>query len=668
MQIILVLSYLVIKVKGDLKQVSIEALDCRFPTHIQSGLVNKICSNDNANIMKPGLNKTKVILLQQSTKRVIKGYRCEKYYSVFTEVCGMFSHTKLYSPPKIKEPQLITSAECQGMRDTLTYKREDDSLAGIQLNQIYQYQFVRHGQLHYSATNVACEGATITVHGEQVSNIVELISAEVIIKAIEIETDIVRALDLDRNVPLPTTCAHERQCQVGTEAYLMVHPESACPLSVIRTADMNLVKLQSDDGEKDALIDHQDKILLTLVNKEIAPTACRPIFSMYQTEFSNLKVVTEDIALAAVSNIVKHFDASLLDLDLEIRTSESYLTYYFQEVLFQQMKSVTSKICTVSSHSLELNELSPFHPDSLLRVRGDIIQELRCKRVIAVARIGETRNEKCSSDSLPVWVDNQPVRIQSRTHLVVDEDPLEMIPCNAAYMPVFLAKDGKTMLTANPEVQLTKIPLGHLEEDYLHLTDTVDLKHPNFGKDLLYTKEEMEQFNELIHFQRTKKRVINALITDYCEANDQCGTYSPTSGTSTAFNLQHLEDKIYSPFEIFFDWSEKLTKIGNVCSIFIVLLLVASIVYKISKVFWLTFRHNLGFRQAVKLGLFVDTTLMKALVEATPTEHHQSRPLPPEPEQIPLHPFPTSHPAPEPMPNTNRAVVTYRPPTSEPWY
>ena len=653
-------------IAGETGNIPMDALDCRFPTHIQSGLVKQICNSDKATttIEKPGNNHTKVILLQYSSKRVITGYRCEKYYSIFTEVCGMFSHTKLYAPPKIKEPQIITGAECQGMKDTLTYKREDDSLAGIQLNQVYQYQFVRHGQLHYSATNVACEGATITIHGEQISNLVELISAEVLIKAIEIETDIAKALDLDRNVPLPSTCAHERQCQVGAEAYLLVHPDSACPLSVIRTANMKLIKLKSDDGEKDALVDHENKILLTLLSKEIAHPACKPIFSMYQTEFSNLKVVTEDIALASVSNIIKHFDASLLDLDLEIRTSESYLTYYFQEILFQQMKSVTNKICTIGSHSLELNELSPFHPDSLLRIRGDVIQELKCKRVKAIARLGENRHEKCSSDSLPVWLGNQPIHIQSRTHLIVDEDPLEMIPCSAAYVPVFLAKDGKTMLIANPEVQRAEITIGHLSEDYLHLTETEDLRHPSFGEDLLYTKDEMDQFNELIHFQRTKKRVINALITDYCETNDQCGSYSPSSGTATAFNLQHLEDKVYSPFEIFFDWSEKLSKIGNVCSILIVLLLIISIAYKISKVFWLTFKHKLGFGQAVKLGLFVDTTLMKAMVDATPTvtESYHARPLPSEPEQIPLNPIHTSRP------NPDRTIIPYRQPPSEPWY
>jgi hypothetical protein len=614
------------------------ALDCRYPTKIQSGLVSKICGKTEKDPMVDNVNKTKTTLLQFSNKQVIKGYRCEKKYSIFWEVCGFLSHTKLYAPPTIREPQPITPEECDTMRKTMTYKREDGSLTSITMNEVYTYNFVKHGKLHYSSSNVACEGATVIIHGEEVSSLVEMVSAEVLIKSIEIETDIASTIDLDRNVKLPVICSHLPSCQAGAEAYVLDRPESTCPLNIIRTVDMIPVTVQTDEGQQDALVDHVNKIMLTLKNKEVAPSGCRPVFAMYSTEFDNLKVVIEDIAVAEVSNIKEHLDPSLLDLDLEIRTSESYITYYLQNTLYQQMNSITNKICTINSHNLDLNELSPFHPNSLLRIRGDVIQELQCKPVIATAKIGERRGEQCSSDSLPVWIENQPLRIQARTHLVVEEDPLEMIPCYAAYAPVFLTSDGGTLLAAVPEVKVIDIPLGHLNDDYLHLTDLEEFNHPSFGEDLLYTQQEMEQFNELIHFQRTKQRVINTLISDYCEGNNQCGAYQPSAGTSSAFNLEHLEDAVYSPFQIFFDWSEKLSKIGNICSILIVFLLLMSMTYKISKVLWLAFRHNLGFGQAIRLGLFVDTTLMRALIETpitnSPLSHvYPQQPLPQAPER-----------------------------------
>ncbi len=92
------------------------------------------------------------------------------------------------------------------------------------------------------------------------------------------------------------------------------------------------------------------------------------------------------------------------------------------------------------------------------------------------------------------------MQLQAHTHLVIDEDPLEKIPCNAAFVPVFLSSDGKMMLIAMPESQTINITLEHLSSDYLHLESTSVNNHPSFEEDLLYTSEEINQFNDLIHF------------------------------------------------------------------------------------------------------------------------------------------------------------------------
>ncbi len=103
----------------------------------------------------------------------------------------------------------------------------------------------------------------------------------------------------------------------------------------------------------------------------------------------------------------------------------------------------------------------------ILRIRGDVIQELQSKKVVDTAMIGDIQGEQCSSDSLPVWIENQPLQLQAHTHLVIDEDPLEKIPCNAAFVPVFLSSDGKMMLIAMPESQTINITLEHLSSDFI---------------------------------------------------------------------------------------------------------------------------------------------------------------------------------------------------------
>ena len=410
----------------------LEALDCRHPESITSGIVNDICKDPSSTVVDN--NATNVLILQRVEKRVIPGYRCELRYSRFEYICGFSSHAKPWNSPTIEEPTIISPEACMHMRNSLTYEKEDGTLVPIRFNQEYQYKYTKHGRLIYSSDDVDCEGATIIENGEQISSIIETITAKVLIKEIKIEVGLASAIDLDNNIKLPSACSHQNSCQDGTKSYVIEHPASTCPYSIIRSSKMKRVGLPTDDGVKDALVDDDNKLLLTLGKKGIAPSQCRPIFSFYATEYDDVKVVTEDVALAAVENILEQFDPSLVNMDLELKTSESYITYYMQSILLNQMKTVTSKMCSINSHSLELAEISPFHPDSLLRIRGDLIQELKCKTITVKARIGEKRTEQCSSDSLPIWVSNQPLRIQARTHLIVEEDSLEQIPCNAAYI------------------------------------------------------------------------------------------------------------------------------------------------------------------------------------------------------------------------------------------
>ena len=650
----------------DIDKYTLDALDCRFPSKIQNGLLKSVCENKGINNVNT--NTTRAIILQYSDTKIIQGYRCERYYSSFYEVCGFLSHTKLFRPPTIQQAQIITPEECDRMRLQKTYQREDGSLTSITVNEVYTYQFVKHGQLHYTSDNVACEGAKVMIHGEEVSNLVELVSAEVLIKKIELEVTPTSITDLDLNMKIPQLCSHISACQAGTEAYVLEYPESACPLSVIRSVDMVPITITSEDGSQEALVDHKNKIFLTLKSREHAPSACKPVFTLYQTEYPSIKVLSEDIAMFDLSNVDHHLNPSLVDMNLEIRTSESYLTYYFQTILQAQMGDLSRKLCSINRETLNLNELSPFHQNSLLRIRGDVVQELQCKPVIATAKIGDKRSDQCSSDSLPVWIENQPLRLQARTHLIIEEDPLEMIPCNAAYVPVFLARDGHTLLTAMPEVQTIKMPLGHISSDYLHLNDE-DFTHPAFGEDLLYTAEEITQFNSLIHFQRTKQRVLNSMVSSYCKGNAQCGAYQPSKSTSPVFNLQHLEDEMTSPFQFLFNWSKKVAQIGNICSILIVFIIVISTIYKFYRVLWLTCRHKLGIRQAIKMGWFVDASLLQTLISQkacnTQPSNHIGTKTPPEvmapyldmvsstaPERIPLNDHATTTTRPSSMCNT----------------
>ena len=592
-------------VKGALegRTVPIDGLDCRHPRSVRTGSLSKICGSDN----KAASEDVSTLVLMYSTRHVVKAYRCSRIESTFREICGVWSHSKLYEPPSIMESKMVSQADCRRMALHATYIREDKVPLPVQLNVRTQYQFVRHGHLAYNPNNVACTGTTIMIHGEEVSSLLELVSVQLLVKEVEVEIDLDSAIDLDKNIKLPSICAKEDTCQVGNEAYVLDHPRYSCPLSVVRQHTYTKVPITQDGKEYSALVSDETKTLLTLGDKEFAPVGCRPSFTYHATEYADIKVVTSDLAIADLSNLQKHLDAGNLDLELELKITASYMAYHLDRMMSEQLNTVGRKLCHMSQHTIESTELSPFHTNSLIRVRGDLVQELSCTPVTAQVRVGESGDGKCYADSLPAWISNQPVRIQAGTHLILQQDEVEQVNCNSTYPPIFVAADKTTLLSASPVVRVENITLQHLEEDYLHLEHDGPVSHENYGTDFFYTHEEISQFNDLIHFSRIKKRVMNNLVEDYCANNPACGAYQPGSEPASPFNLAAIQDEVTHPFSWISKWIDYLAKIGSVCSIIVVVAFVCSFLWRIYQTFVMACRHNFGFLAAVRANLLPGT-------------------------------------------------------------
>ena len=73
--------------------------------------------------------------------------------------------------------------------------------------------------------------------------------------------------------------------------------------------------------------------------------------------------------------------AETVSLDLQIRTSEEYIMYRAESLLREKFKSLGQRMCRLNFASLRSLERSPFHQDTLIWVRGQLIQELTCKEV-----------------------------------------------------------------------------------------------------------------------------------------------------------------------------------------------------------------------------------------------------------------------------------------------
>lgn len=636
----------------------LRALDCRSPRKIRSTLLRKVCDSSKS---VESQHKTDVAILQVSNKHVLKAYRCEKHMNIHREICGFSSHTKLYGPPEINIPVLFDVEDCLLTVKRMSYQREDNINMPIMFNKIFHYTFVRHGELHMTENDISCQGSSYILKGKIVSSMVEMISANIIIKEVDLEVNHISqtAIDLDLHFKLPSVCIRDEKCQVGQTSYLLT-PIPQCNLYHIQTLVMEQMTITTDKGPKPILISHKHKILLELKEQEKAHTGCKITSDLTATNFKSIKVLIGE--QGSINQSGNQFSSSILNIDLEMRVSENYLVFLFEDMLTKSLGSAGKRLCNLQMEGWSKLEVSPFHSDSLIRVRGDLIQELICTPQKVEIRIGEKRGDLCYANSIPGWIGSEPILVQAVTHLVLNSEEISQVDCKATYPPVFEAS-GNILVQAYPEVQIVDLSLTHQTEGFLHLDETDD-KHHLYNGDLLYTSGEIEQFNTLIHFQRTRARILDNIVTHYC-SNTDCGSYQPSQTSS--FNLDNLKKVVSSPFSFLQTWKQDIETFGSYCSIIIVLLISISLLFKISRFIWLLFFHRLGFGQAMKLGLCVDSALIAELVNSTPNDdtrspanlHDPTDDIPlvrcPDPREEPLASEAPHHPSP------TTALVPYYP-------
>ena len=111
------------------------------------------------------------------------------------------------------------------------------------------------------------------------SSLLELVSVQLIVKEITVEIDIGTAIGLDTNKMLPSICGHKHTCQVRHEAYVLMHPEQNCPLSIICHKEFNQVPIIQDGKQHKEPIRIQAETHLVLLPKEIKTVICNSTYA-----------------------------------------------------------------------------------------------------------------------------------------------------------------------------------------------------------------------------------------------------------------------------------------------------------------------------------------------------------------------------------------------------
>lgn len=590
---------------------SIRALDCRTPKRIVSWDMESMCRSPGLETTPKDQTDTVTIIQETSTSRMRAG-RCARRTSRFVMYCGAYSHVKLSTPPDIMQPEPLSIEDCTTLTSSNTYYLRGKSIH-VPWNARRTLKGFERGNVVFGASNTQCEGVDTSIDGERHTNVIIYVTTMIELREVTLIQEGGRVIDADESVTLTAACVSEGSCISGEFTYRLLESPSPCNLREIRTVPMVRVTLpHRTSREEQYWVNQEHKIILRRTG-ELQVTGCLRLNSVSRTQYKSLHFVLN----LPDNHGLEKVPAESVDLELEVKTSEEYLLYRMEQSLYDRFREVGQKICNLNSANLRTLERSPFHKDALIRIRGQICQELSCNEVVVTVSEGERRGPECYDSLIPVNFEGQPLFLDATTLTLVEDGALHAVDCRDQYTAIVRSTAG-VYLQAVPEVRTVEVKTSPVHESFLQGRDD----HEEEGEDLLYTADEVTAFQDLIHFQRTREQVLDGFVRTYCTKADACG-YATTPGSG--FDVKNLLEDLV-PTLTWWDWLlEKTDKAGQICSILTLLYWCWGLTRKIVRACTDSRRLEIPVATALQINVNLEDRLRNLLYEEA-----RGAPLPPD--------------------------------------
>lgn len=571
------------------------ALDCRHPIHQRTTPLSEACSTPDPAKREDSEKDTKdYVVIQRTSGHSRKAVRCQKLISEMREVCGNYGHSKLLTPPTILAPDTLTEEECQILVTNRLFQDEKRVMHAVSTDD-YRYTSITHGSLHYTTNDVRCTGGgAIEINGRVMEDVVVLRETLLQIRHVTVTVDNDRIEDETTGELLPPACASETTCSVGKAVYVFSEAANPCMFSRIRVDEFNVYQTEKNGQIQNWARQDTHHLLFQLQEKVPAPATCQDIFAYsYPTQYQEIHLVEAQ----SVTDLeqIRTVEGYQVNLELEERTVDAYERHVLESELMNATRNMAKQLCLLARDSWTNELISPFNPRALLRVRGEILQELLCREVEVTAVEGDHIEEKCFHQALPVLKGGEHLLLRANTRLLVEPSALEETPCTRLSAPLFVV--GTSILTADPEVRSVTLTMSQISLSALHPL-SVDLQTSAFDDALLYTRAEMTSYLSLIHHKSAVHTITHALAREFCGRSGSCGSYSPTSGL---LGFESLVNDL-NPVGWFEEGLSKIREFGAYCSVIVVGYLVLSImqgIFNFGRFCW----HGYAFRDALQLAL-----------------------------------------------------------------
>ena len=494
---------------------TLEALDCKH-NQVLYGKIDEFCYGTQ---QQPPKERTQhIVIAQQVEKTVTKAIKCTKTVSQMNQMCASWSHMKLLQPPVYNAVEEISIAACKQIYATGVYTdTTSQKTYQLPVNSKLHYQKVARGQMIISENNIKCEGETTFIGNVLHQQVMTFEDIVIEVQQVDIETDHTTetATDLSNRRQLDDSCYNFRSCISSNETYFKIEPENPCKLHRIKAITVEERTVNTEKGLVQLVVNHDDKIALQKGTALTPRTECANSFSKYyDTNVEQIYIIYEQDLRERKLERATGTDVNIRN---EMLANDQYLS---AEAAFRAENlniNANKRLCKQMMNTIGKYEKSPFTENAIIKQTGDLFVNIKCQPVTVSIEIGKAWRKECVDGFLPVDYEGKNVFISAGLHVIYDEEDKDLFPAiSCKHAPYFITKEN-VVIRQNPTIEVANVTLTKFDKILKNYFDENQEMVEIYHQEGLYTSQEMEELNSLIHFGRKQNMMTSKLVQDFCQ-------------------------------------------------------------------------------------------------------------------------------------------------------
>ena len=143
-----------------------------------------------------------VLVLQESKMRVVGAYWCTIRTTKVTGLCAMWSHLKLQEPLDVNLGKPFLEHACYKPVKDGVFMTESKHTLPLEI----VYKDIGHSAVDLTKDDMQCQGSTMILGNEIHYGVIQYDTTTVLVKEISLEMGEDKAVNLDNNQELPSSC------------------------------------------------------------------------------------------------------------------------------------------------------------------------------------------------------------------------------------------------------------------------------------------------------------------------------------------------------------------------------------------------------------------------------------------------------------------------------